>query len=513
MESSATVVPLPKLAEGLILGSCVLVQWRLQEPATGSLGVKLVIDELHDRAGKLREMLVSRRNLDLAASVSQTVLACATLLSRCGAHLACFPLAVRRLLSRCCATVVLLEAARAPQAESVSCSAWRRPEWAGVLDCDGGAMCRLLENYRWSVFDLQSGTGADTTLCQRLCAAVQSTLSTLTFHAPALHAAAITTDTARKLTRAAGACLEILGFVASALPSAIVQLLLLSDTTTAGAPWGPAVVAAVHTGLEARVAEFPASTAFVTILQTLVERLPPSQELLRLVAGVVAGLGCDHVHWRWARPTDCWRLSESVVRLLATALACDVAVLRPPAAAADDSAAQLAAGLLRQGVLTPLLRVRTPPPPCAPASPVTAPGVPHNSRLCRPWCHPQSSRCSERLTCSRRCISAQWHWRSSTCAWRGRSSTRAHLKCCRTCGSSTSTSASAATRLPPACVRTSPQVWRAGLPKSRRPLSALLCASQRWPPTNTALPSTVLPLCALPLCAPPAHSSALCADP
>lgn len=86
VEETGAIVPLPALAEGLLVGSCSLVQFTLKEaddPAH-SPGLDLVIEELSDRAGRLSAMCKTGRDLDALETVARTVACCATLLSRCG---------------------------------------------------------------------------------------------------------------------------------------------------------------------------------------------------------------------------------------------------------------------------------------------------------------------------------------------------------------------------------------------------------------------------------------------
>jgi hypothetical protein len=240
----------------------------------------------------------------------------------------------------------------------------------------GSSYCRVLGNYRWCAYDLQSAAPGQGTLCQSLCSAVQHALSVIAFNIPFLPSRLLTPYQTLDLTNTAAACLEILSFVGEALPEAVLQLLLLPAPcgnvhaefahvpTPQGSAWAPSVQSAIHQTLEARCGVYPCSLAYVNIVQVLIVRLPLTHELARLVRDLVSGMGCDHVQWHWKRGVDCWQLSESIVSLLADT-ARQEGVLCPPSVRGTQdkgnvhsTAADLVSTLLRQGVLSQLLRVR-----------------------------------------------------------------------------------------------------------------------------------------------------------
>jgi hypothetical protein len=81
------LIPTPMLAEKLVLGAGRLVRWWLKpetEPRSG-LGMKLVIDEISDRANKLRDICAMQRDLDVSFFVIRALSSCCHLLARCEA--------------------------------------------------------------------------------------------------------------------------------------------------------------------------------------------------------------------------------------------------------------------------------------------------------------------------------------------------------------------------------------------------------------------------------------------
>jgi hypothetical protein len=77
------LVQMPTLAERLIVGEGKLVQWSLQQSANTGLGLTLLIEEVLDRADKLRQFCVTQENLDVVHDVAATLQSCNKLLAEC----------------------------------------------------------------------------------------------------------------------------------------------------------------------------------------------------------------------------------------------------------------------------------------------------------------------------------------------------------------------------------------------------------------------------------------------
>ena len=111
----------------------------------------------------------------------------------------------------------------------------------------------------------------------------------------------LTDAIAHALANTAASALTILAFVSAALPAAVLQLLLRPTVgpsshsaytkDTLSAAWGPCTLQQIHGTLESRCRQYPASQAFVTLVHTLVERLPLSHDIAGLVRDLAAGMG------------------------------------------------------------------------------------------------------------------------------------------------------------------------------------------------------------------------------
>ena len=190
-------------------------------------------------------------------------------------------------------------------------------------------LCRMLQGFRWAVYDMQSASesGGGTTLCQRLCIAVQQTLSTLAQHGGALPGPLCTRGMQRALACTAGACFQILAHVGEALPQAVVDLLTQPSRAQAGngvlrqsGPcWGLATLAAVNQACEGACHEYPATLAVVHAAEACAQRLPLSHNLASFVSDIVAGCGCQHAQWRWQQPMQRWELAQALVDMVTAA--------------------------------------------------------------------------------------------------------------------------------------------------------------------------------------------------
>ncbi|NJR43703.1 MAG: hypothetical protein HC767_14680 [Akkermansiaceae bacterium] len=81
------LINMPVLAERLIVGEGVLVQWSLQQTSNTGLGLTLLVEEVLDRADKLQQFCLSQENLDVVHNVAATLQSCSKLVSKCAFEL------------------------------------------------------------------------------------------------------------------------------------------------------------------------------------------------------------------------------------------------------------------------------------------------------------------------------------------------------------------------------------------------------------------------------------------
>lgn len=77
------LINMPTLAERLIVGEGVLVQWSLQQASNTGLGLTLLVEEILDRSDKLRQFCLAQENLDVVHNVAATLQSCSKLLAKC----------------------------------------------------------------------------------------------------------------------------------------------------------------------------------------------------------------------------------------------------------------------------------------------------------------------------------------------------------------------------------------------------------------------------------------------
>jgi hypothetical protein len=236
--------------------------------------------------------------------------------------------------------------------------------------------CRILENFRWSVYDLQAARDTQPSACQALCTAAHQAVNVVAFGVPSLPPGILTHAAREHLLAAAADALKIFAFVGAALPGAVLQL-LCAPRLSSGLPhnttpswhrgpaspvdtWGLAAVRALHDSLEVTTGVYSASEALVCIVQELVGRLPLLPDVRALVLGVATGVGCEHVRWRWRRSACRQRLTEAVVDLMARVLG-DGTMLRPLGCVQEGKdlglRGELLEWLLREGVLVDFFQV------------------------------------------------------------------------------------------------------------------------------------------------------------
>lgn len=76
-------INMPVLAERLVVGEGWLVQWSLQQTSNTGLGLTLLVEEVLDRAEKLRQFCVAQENLEVVHNVAATLQSCSKLLAKC----------------------------------------------------------------------------------------------------------------------------------------------------------------------------------------------------------------------------------------------------------------------------------------------------------------------------------------------------------------------------------------------------------------------------------------------
>lgn len=77
------LISMPTLAERLIVGEGVLVQWSLQQTSNTGLGLTLLVEEVLDRSDKLQQFCLVQENLDVVHNVAATLQSCSKLLAKC----------------------------------------------------------------------------------------------------------------------------------------------------------------------------------------------------------------------------------------------------------------------------------------------------------------------------------------------------------------------------------------------------------------------------------------------
>lgn len=76
------MVPMPRLADQLNVGNGCLVQWSLQDSGRDGLGFVLMIEEVMDRAEKLKQTLSQHGDFTVVEHIVHTLAACTRLLAR-----------------------------------------------------------------------------------------------------------------------------------------------------------------------------------------------------------------------------------------------------------------------------------------------------------------------------------------------------------------------------------------------------------------------------------------------
>lgn len=78
---------MPALAERLMVGEGLLVQWSLKQTSNTGLGLTLLVEEVLDRSDKLRHFCLAQENLEVVHNVAVTLQSCTKLLAKCAPRL------------------------------------------------------------------------------------------------------------------------------------------------------------------------------------------------------------------------------------------------------------------------------------------------------------------------------------------------------------------------------------------------------------------------------------------
>lgn len=354
------LINMPALAERLMVGEGLLVQWSLKQTSNTGLGLTLLVEEVLDRSDKLRHFCLAQENLEVVHNVAVTLQSCTKLLAKC---------APRLVLAVACSYAANTGMLHASLRNSlVACSGVLFPLLGVCLvvlyvivthNHRGQHACRMLDLNPWRMLDLLHRNVAGSMLAGRaLCTALHSTLSVISSSVSLLPSTTSQiSEVQALLAESASSCLSALSSIAVVLPAAVLQLVMRDHLD--GMPhdrgcWLLSVLEGVHE-LEGRIGKYPASLACVQLLTALCAAVGLNEVLVHLSVRVLSGIGCYHSQWHFAPTADCWELSRALLNLLKLAL--QVGCVAPLKSATKGHRSSLLYSIIQDGLLTRLFWV------------------------------------------------------------------------------------------------------------------------------------------------------------